>query len=178
MRDIDLCKGFFNLLKDLESAFGGGQGRLLDREMADAMGHRFLTGQVPGGTREFCYLAGTPARLLAKLPNYLRCAQVRLAHAEDGRGGHNREWWTSLGRSLASIPMIVLACCRSVCEGGAIARGSPKHARRGQGVDVDILVVAAGLLGRRRVVPWHLGTCPPLPFRPPAEAFSFDLALA
>ena len=62
MAKIDSCKHFFDTLKLIETAFGGGQGRLLTRAMAEEMGERFRANLVPGGTREFCYLASTPKR--------------------------------------------------------------------------------------------------------------------
>ena len=62
LHSSQLAEAFLTLTKDLEAVFGGGQGRMLDRQVSQFMDQPLLTTMVPAGTRELGYLAGVPAR--------------------------------------------------------------------------------------------------------------------
>ena len=68
------------LLKDLESVFGGGQGRLLDQQICSFLGLKFLVEKPRAARVSLC----TSRRGLA----YYRAIDIRRTHAEDGRGNH------------------------------------------------------------------------------------------
>ena len=62
LHSSQLAEAFLTLTRDLEAVFGGGQGRMLDRQVSVFMGQPLLTTMVPAGARELGYLAGVPAR--------------------------------------------------------------------------------------------------------------------
>lgn len=129
MASSDHCKDFFAVLKDLEAAFGGGQGRLLDRLMASEMGDRFRSHLVPGGAREFCYLAETPGRYLLKVPAYIRSSTCPRADFDFGalpfcmwslshlHFANSRSEWAQQGcRQVPPAPNLILQICTFCLE--------------------------------------------------------------
>ena len=108
-RDVPLAEEFAVMLKDLEAAFGGGQGRQVDKQVCDFMNIKFFVGRKPGSTRKFVYFSGAPSIYLKKFPSYYRSIQLRRTHAEEGRTNKTVQWWTELGQRLANAKMFVFA---------------------------------------------------------------------
>ena len=67
---IETAAHFNTLCKDLERAFGLGQGRHVDRCVAQFVGVRFLACKSPCGTRKVVYLCGVPERFLEKFKTF------------------------------------------------------------------------------------------------------------
>ena len=106
LHSSQLAEQFLALTKDLEAVFGGGQGRMLDRQVAIFMDSPVLTGMVPAGTRELGYLAAVPARFLDKWKTYYIDTELRRQHAEDNRGSRPATWWVQFGLQLASVELL------------------------------------------------------------------------
>ena len=111
VKAVPVAEQFLQLLRDLGYAFGFGQGRVLDRAICNQTGEKYLTSMAPGGNREFVYLARMPARFLAKWTTLYQAVDLRRAHSEDGRTGHDPAWWVELGRRLANAGSPVFALC-------------------------------------------------------------------
>ena len=92
---MPLAEDFATMLKDLETAFRGRQGRQVDKQMCNFLNIKFLVGRKPGSTRKFVYFSGAPGIYLKKFRSYYRSIQLRRSHAEQGRT--NMTWWTELG---------------------------------------------------------------------------------
>ena len=109
VKSVGLAVDFFQLTRDLDNVLGFGQGRLLDKQVAVSNNEKWLAGKAPGGTREFVYAAGIPARFLDKWAGFYQAVDLRRDHSEEGRTGHDRFWWIDLGVKLASPAMLVFA---------------------------------------------------------------------
>ena len=106
-KDVPLEEDFATMLKDLEAAFGGGQGRQVDKQVCNFLNIKFLVGRKPGSTRKFVHFSGAPGIYLKKFPSYYRSIQLRRSHAEQGRTNKTVTWWTELGQRLANAKMLV-----------------------------------------------------------------------
>lgn len=103
---VPLVQSFSALLKDLESVFGGGQGRTLDKQVCQFLGIPFRIGRVPGTTRKIVYFSEGPAVYLRKFRSYYHAIQIRRLHAEEGRGVKPSTFFIELGQRLASARML------------------------------------------------------------------------
>ena len=103
------AQDFFRCLKDLEAAFGGGQGRQLNAQYCEHTGVAFRTGKVVCNTRQWGYLCDTPSVFLEKHPEYYVLIECRRIHSEEKprRTGFTTEWWVELGKKVASLHFIV-----------------------------------------------------------------------
>ena len=83
IRSSVVASGLMQLLHDLESAFGFGQGRELHRGVNDFLQEKQMAHKHPGGARKFVYLADTPRRFLAKFRSWVKTVEVRRRHRAD-----------------------------------------------------------------------------------------------
>ena len=111
MTQSTIATRWLHLMRDLEAAFGGGQGKSLDLQLCEYLNEKHHAGMVPSGTREFGYMLGVPGRFFKKWKHYYNLIQLRRSHAQDDRTGHNVKYWTALGNTLASCELILFISC-------------------------------------------------------------------
>ena len=116
-----LMQRFLRLLHDLESCFGGGQGRSLDMALSEYLQQKHAVHLVQAGTREFGFLIRCPVRFLQKLKDWHCLIQVRLAHSQAGRSTHGPVYWTALGNTLSDSVMTTFILC--LCDTLAAMQG-------------------------------------------------------
>ena len=91
LHSSQLAEAFLTLTKDLEAVFGGGQGRMLDRQVSQFMDQPLLTTMVPAGTRELGYLAGVPARFWpsGRATTWTQSSAATMRRRAEAQGTHH-----------------------------------------------------------------------------------------
>lgn len=99
----------FDIARILGQLFGVGDGRVIFRAAAAAVGAKHLRVPDQGGSRKVVALARCVSRLLESLPAYQAGLHARRGQAESRRGSQSKAHLVSIGRRVTALGFVVFA---------------------------------------------------------------------
>ena len=104
--DVPLAQELFSVCSLMDQWFNLGEGRLLVKMAAKAVGLRLQSGALPGVSRKVVALAQEPGHLLHNLPAYAVGVHGRFEHKRQDHDGPKLHTLASEGRRLTCLDLI------------------------------------------------------------------------